>query len=60
MSIESDRLKHERAKEQDRQCRRNGGKREACPYRAGTMNAERAAWMAGFKEEDMMARRAKR
>lgn len=39
------------AKEQGRQCRRNGGKREQNPYRAGTSTAQRDSWFLGFDEE---------
>lgn len=60
MSAEADRIKHERAKEQGRSCRRNGGKREANPYRRSpTLRDEADAWDEGFTEIEM-ERRARR
>lgn len=56
MSIESDRLKHEQAKEQGRAARRNGRKKDTCPYRQGTCDDQRIAWMEGFTEVDMERR----
>lgn len=50
MSAEQDRLKHERAKEQGRSCRRNGGKRESNPYRGASLTSERDSWWLGFDE----------
>lgn len=59
MSIDEARRRHEQAKEQGRSCRRNGGKRDACPYRAGTSSDQRDAWHAGWDEENQ-ARRVRR
>lgn len=50
MSIEEDRIKHERAKEQGRSCRRNGGKREQNPYRGASVHSQRDSWFLGFDE----------
>lgn len=59
MNTADARIKHERAKEQGRICRRNGGKREQCPYKAGTMTSQRDSWFMGFDEasQDMRRRR---
>lgn len=52
MSIDEARKRHERAKEQGRQCRRAGGKREANPYRGASLTSERDSWLLGFGEAD--------
>ena len=44
------RLKYERAREQGRQAFRGGKKEAHCPYRQGTSDHEREAWMLGFIE----------
>ena len=48
--IEEQRLKYERAREQGRQAFRGGRKESHCPYRHGTSDQEREAWMLGFIE----------
>ena len=48
--IQEQRLKYERAREQGRQARRSGRKESHCPYRQGTSDREREAWMLGFIE----------
>ena len=49
----------ERAKEMGRACRRNGGKRTACPYKIGTATELYDAWLLGWAEEDA-ARKVRR
>lgn len=51
MSNEEARKRHERAKEQGRSCRRNGGKRDSNPYRGASLTSERDSWWLGFDEE---------
>lgn len=51
MSIADARIRHERAKEQGRSCRRNGGKREQNPYKGASLTSERDSWNLGFDEE---------
>ena len=48
--IQEQRLRCERAREQGRQARRAGRKESHCPYRQGTSDQEREAWMLGFIE----------
>lgn len=48
--IQEQRLKYERAREQGRQAFRGGKKEAHCPYRQGTSDHEREAWMLGFIE----------
>lgn len=48
--IQEQRLKYERAREQGRQAFRGGRKESHCPYRQGTSDQEREAWMLGFIE----------
>ena len=48
--IEEQRLKYERAREQGRQAFRGGRKESHCPYRHGTSERDREAWMLGFIE----------
>lgn len=50
MNIAEARIKHERAKEAGRSCRRNGGKREQNPYRGASLTSERDSWYLGFDE----------
>ena len=45
-----ERKRYEQAMEQGRQAFRGGRKEDACPYRAGTMTAERDAWRMGFQQ----------
>jgi hypothetical protein len=59
MSNDEKRIKHERAKEQGRSCRRNGGKRESNPYRGASLTSERDSWWLGFDEEES-ARKVRR
>ncbi len=51
--IADDRRAYERAKELGRQARRNGGKREACPFRVGTSRVQYEAWQEGWGDQDM-------
>lgn len=48
--IQEQRLKYERAREHGRQAFRAGRKESHCPYRQGTSDMEREAWMRGFIE----------
>lgn len=48
--IQEQRMKYERAREQGRQAFRGGKKEAHCPYRRGTSDMEREAWMLGFIE----------
>lgn len=48
--IQEQRLKYERAREYGRQAFRAGRKESHCPYRQGTSDLEREAWMLGFIE----------
>lgn len=48
--IQEQRLRYERAREQGRQAFRGGRKESHCPYRQGTSDQEREAWMLGFIE----------
>ena len=48
--IQEQRMKHERAREQGRQAFRGGRKEDACPYRRGTSDMEREAWLLGYGE----------
>lgn len=50
MNTADARIKHERAKEQGRSCRRNGGKRENNPYRGASLHSQRDSWFLGFDE----------
>lgn len=50
MNVAEDRKRHERAKEQGRSARRNGGKRENNPYRGASLTSERDSWFLGFDE----------
>lgn len=54
--IADDRRAYERAKEMGRQARRNGAKRDACPFRIGTNRVQHLAWMEGWGEQDMALR----
>jgi hypothetical protein len=51
MNTADARIKHERAKEQGRSCRRNGGKRDQNPYKGASLTSERDSWWLGFDEE---------
>lgn len=51
-----DRRAYERAKGMGAQARRNGQKREACPFRIGTNRVQHEAWQAGWGEADMAMR----
>lgn len=57
MTIADDRKRYERAREQGRQACRGGAKPEACPYRRGTSDLYREAWMLGYEEARMEQRR---
>jgi hypothetical protein len=59
MSAEQDRLKHERAKEAGRKCRRNCGKRTDNPYRGASLTSERDSWWLGFDEAAALLRTRK-
>lgn len=48
--IQEQRLKYERAREQGRQAFRGGKKEAHCPYRRGTSDMEREAWLQGYGE----------
>ena len=48
--IQEQRLRYERAREQGRQAFRGGRKEDACPYRRGTSDMEREAWLQGYGE----------
>lgn len=48
--IQEQRMKYERAREQGRQAFRGGRKLDACPYRRGTSDMEREAWLQGYGE----------
>ncbi len=48
--IQEQRLKYERAREQGRQAFRGGKKEAHCPYRRGTSDTEREAWLQGYGE----------
>lgn len=48
--IQEQRMKYERAREQGRQAFRGGRKQDACPYRRGTSDMEREAWLQGYGE----------
>lgn len=54
-----DSRRFEQIKEMGRSARRGGQKREACPFRAGSSEPERTAWLTGWDEENM-ARRVRR
>lgn len=51
--IADDRRAYERAKDLGAQARRNGRKREACPFRIGTNRMQHEAWQQGWGEQDM-------
>lgn len=51
---------YEKAREQGRQKRRNGGKRKDNPFRLGTFTREHDAWNAGFDEVDDEIKRESR
>ena len=48
--IQEQRMKYERAREQGRQAFRGGKKEAHCPYRRGTSDMEREAWLQGYGE----------
>lgn len=48
--IADERRRFERAREAGRQAFRAGRKESHCPYRQGTSDREREAWMLGFIE----------
>lgn len=50
--IQEQRLEYERARarEHGRQAFRDGKKEAHCPYRRGTSDMEREAWMQGYGE----------
>ena len=48
--IQEQRVKYERAREQGRQAFRGGKKEAHCPYRRGTSDMEREAWLQGYGE----------
>lgn len=48
--IQERRLRYERAREQGRQACRAGRREIHCPYRQGTSDLEREAWMLGYME----------
>lgn len=48
--IQEQRLKYERAREQGRQPFRGGKKEAHRPYRRGTSDMEREAWLQGYGE----------
>ena len=54
--IADDRRAYERAKMLGEQARRNGQKREACPFRLGSARMQYEAWQAGWGEQDMAQR----
>lgn len=43
--------KFEQVKEQGRQARRNGCKRDQNPYKGASLTSERDSWWLGFDEE---------
>jgi hypothetical protein len=47
-----DKAYHERIKEMGRQARRNGLKRDSCPFRGASLTSERDSWWLGFDEEE--------
>lgn len=57
-NIEEAKRRHEQAMEMGRQARRNGGKRDACPFRLGTNTDQYDAWLLGWDAENT-ARRAR-
>lgn len=56
--IQEQRLRYERAREQGRQAFRGGRKESHCPYRRGTSDMEREAWLQGYGEAKAERRRA--
>ena len=56
--IQEQRLKYERAREQGRQAFRGGKKEAHCPYRRGTSDMEREAWLQGYGEAKSERERA--
>lgn len=54
--VADDRRTYERAKAMGESARRNGQKREACPFRIGTNRMQHEAWQAGWGEQDMALR----
>jgi ribosome modulation factor len=54
--IAEDRRAYERAKMLGEQARRNGQKRDACPFRIGTNRVQYDAWQAGWGGQDMALR----
>ena len=57
MTIADDRRRYELAREQGRQACRNGAKPDACPYRRGTSDLYREAWMLGYDAEKASRKR---
>jgi len=55
--IQEQRLKYERAREQGRQAFRGCKKEAHCPYRRGTLDMEREAWLQGYGEAKSERRR---
>ena len=51
------RIKYERAREHWRQAFRSGRKESHCPYRRGTSDMEREAWIQGYGEAKSERRR---
>lgn len=55
--VNEQRLRYERAREQGRQAFRGGRKESHCPYRRGTSDMEREAWIQGYGEAKSERRR---
>lgn len=55
--IQEQRLRYERSREQGRQAFRGGRKESHCPYRRGTSDMEREAWLQGYGEAKAERRR---
>ena len=56
--VNEQRLRYERAREQGRQAFRGCRKESHCPYRLGTSDMEREAWIQGYGEAKSERRRA--
>lgn len=52
-----DRKSYERARDLGKQALRAGRKEDACPYRRGTNDLLRSAWLRGYEEERADRRR---
>lgn len=55
--IADDRRSYERAKDMGAQARRNGRKKEHCPFRLSSSRIEYAAWHEGWEDADSIAKR---